>query len=336
MVAGRLQKLIFIMSEPLFAVCFAQHGMTVADDALLNLLRLLKERHYRFITPTPATHGRVLQRPDRQQARCLEDILGWSLPFEAGSIDPLIARYLRDANAVTEVNGLSRSLVRVSSLDNCLYLHSAFPTEGRDAAFFGPDSYRFADLITAELSDRALNSEKLIVDIGAGVGVGGIVAGRICPEAHVAMTEINPVALRFARLNVAAANVEATTLLTDRLEGVEGTIDLALANPPYIIDERRRLYRDGGGLHGGQVTIDMAGFILPRLADGGRLILYSGSAIIFGRDRIEARLRALAGEHGCQLRYRELDPDVFGEELERPAYADVDRIALIAAIFERS
>jgi len=27
--------------------------------------------------------------------------------------------------------------------------------------------------------------------------------------------------------------------------------------------------------------------------------------------------------------YRELDPDVFGEELERPAYARVERIAVI-------
>jgi hypothetical protein len=32
------------------------------------------------------------------------------------------------------------------------------------------------------------------------------------------------------------------------------------------------------------------------------------------------------------LRYRELDPDIFGEELEKQAYADVERIAAVAAI----
>ena len=79
----------------------------------------------------------------------------------------------------------------------------------------------------------------------------------------------------------------------------------------------------------------MVAFTLPRLARGGRLILYSGSAIICGQDAMKAHLNALANNHGCTLRYRELDPDVFGEELERPAYAEVDRIALIAAVFER-
>jgi hypothetical protein len=38
---------------------------------------------------------------------------------------------------------------------------------------------------------------------------------------------------------------------------------------------------------------------------------------------------------GLAMRYREIDPDVFGEELEMPAYRDVDRIALIAAIITR-
>ena len=39
---------------------------------------------------------------------------------------------------------------------------------------------------------------------------------------------------------------------------------------------------------------------------------------------------------GCSLDYRELDPDVFGEELDRPAYRDVDRIAVVAAIAVKS
>jgi hypothetical protein len=32
---------------------------------------------------------------------------------------------------------------------------------------------------------------------------------------------------------------------------------------------------------------------------------------------------------GARLEYVELDPDVFGEELERPAYASVERIAVV-------
>jgi hypothetical protein len=35
------------------------------------------------------------------------------------------------------------------------------------------------------------------------------------------------------------------------------------------------------------------------------------------------------------MRYREIDPDVFGEELDDPAYRDVDRIALVAVVLTR-
>jgi hypothetical protein len=33
--------------------------------------------------------------------------------------------------------------------------------------------------------------------------------------------------------------------------------------------------------------------------------------------------------------YRELDPDVFGEDLDEPAYAQVERIALVGAVIVR-
>ena len=43
-----------------------------------------------------------------------------------------------------------------------------------------------------------------------------------------------------------------------------------------------------------------------------------------------------ASDAGCTMAYREIDPDVFGEELERPAYRDVERIAAIGAVFRRA
>jgi hypothetical protein len=68
---------------------------------------------------------------------------------------------------------------------------------------------------------------------------------------------------------------------------------------------------------------------LPRLAPGGRLLLYTGIAIVRGVDEFLLDLKPALDDAGMEWRYQELDPDVFGEELERDVYRDVDRIAAV-------
>lgn len=305
------------------------------DAALLDLLGHLQASDYRFVTPTPATHARVVARPDRRVARDLRDLLGWSLPFARDTANPVVVALLEAADMLEAEAGLWRSRLRVSSLRGALYLHSAYPTAQNDAVFFGPDSCRFADLIAQELGLAPARADAHIVDIGTGAGVGAIVAAHARSGARITMTDINPKALRFAALNAAAAGVDAASLLGADLTGVDDPIDIALANPPYIIDDAGRDYRDGGAMHGGAVALDMARMAVARLAPGGRLILYTGSAIIDGADRLAAALGDVAQRAGCSMRYRELDPDIFGEELDAPAYADVERIAVVAAIISR-
>lgn len=304
-------------------------------SALLDLLRLLERRGYRFVTSTPASHARVLARSGREEARNVTCMLGWSLPFRDG-LDPEVEALLHAAGALERYDHRWRSTVRVSSLHDRLFLHSAYPTEPEDAVFFGPDSYRFADLIRAELIADPLNAGARMVDIGTGSGVGGVVAALATGEAQVTMTDINPAALRLARVNAAAAGITPSLVEGADLTAIDHPIDLATANPPYIVDDSERTYRHGGGMHGCQVALDMARMAVERLAPGGRLILYTGSAIVDGDDALRAALEMLAGGKGCTLRYRELDPDVFGEELSGPAYAEVDRIALVAAVITRA
>jgi hypothetical protein len=62
------------------------------------------------------------------------------------------------------------------------------------------------------------------------------------------------------------------------------------------------------------------------------MLLYTGSAIVAGRDGFRAALERSAAALGCTLRYAELDPDIFGELLEEPAYRDVERIAAVGAV----
>jgi methylase of polypeptide subunit release factors len=301
--------------------------------ALLDLLAELKRQGYCFVAPTPATHERVIGRRDRARRGNLRDIFGWNLAFEADALSVELTELLFRASLVEHLDrGLRRSRVRVSSLGGDLFVHSAFPTEAEDAVFFGPDSYRFAAFIAAELGPEP-GCPARVLDIGTGTGIGALRAARGWPGARLVGTDINPRALRFAAVNAAAAEVMLDLYETASLNSIGGKFDLILANPPYMIDESKRDYRDGGSMHGGGVSLEMARAALPRLAPGGRFLLYTGSAIVAGEDRLRAALVDCASSAGTGFAYREIDPDVFGEELVRPEYADVERIAVVGAVF---
>ncbi|MEJ7934838.1 class I SAM-dependent methyltransferase [Sphingobium sp. AN558] len=306
------------------------------SSALLSLLRYLYAIEYRFVTISPASHRRVLARRVGQPGHSLHDVLGWSMPFGPGTIDPQVESLLRNAGALDEAgSGMYRSRVRVSAVHHRLFLHSAYPTDAEDAVFLGPDSYRFADLVSRELARTPLAPAARIVDIGTGSGVGAIVAADMTPAAEVFMTDINSRALELAQVNAQAAGLAITAREGRNLDGFDGLVDLAIANPPYVIDPARRAYRDGGEQKGGQISLEMTRSALSALKPGGQCILYTGSAIVNGADLLKAALVDLAIELDCRLRYDELDPDVFGEELENPDYQDVDRIAVVAAIMTK-
>jgi methylase of polypeptide subunit release factors len=303
----------------------------------IALLEALQQRRYRFITPTPATHARVVAR--RRTARDLRDVLGWSLPFDRDAVEPEIVALLEAAEALDEQGGLLKSRLRVSSLDDDLFLHSAFPTTQQDSVFFGPDSYRFAAFLRQELP--RFGKRERIVDIGAGTGVGAITAMRVMLPAWdeglisptILFSDINPKALELAMANAFAAAIPGACLFRvgDGIPEVDGrAFDLVIANPPYIADPAHRAYRDGGAMHGGEVSLAWARAAAQRLERGGAFLLYTGSAIVDGRDDLKgALLDALAG---FEVSYREIDPDVFGEELDREDYADVERIAAVGLV----
>lgn len=296
------------------------------------LLATLEQRGYHFITPTPATHARVVAR--RDHARDLRDIFGWSLPFASDTIDAEIINLMRDADALDEQGAMLSSKVRASSLGEHLFLHSAYPTTANDAVFFGPDSYRFAAFLEAELPNLA--PRKHLVDFGTGSGVGAIVAARHADD--VTLLDINPAALQLARANALHAEISFRISGAQRwrfqqarsLSAVEGAIDCIIANPPYIADPAHRAYRDGGGMHGGEISLTWAREAAERLERGGAFLLYTGAAILNGEDRLKAALYEALD--GFDISYSELDPDVFGEELEREDYAGVERIAVVGLV----
>jgi methylase of polypeptide subunit release factors len=303
--------------------------MDAENLALTVLGKTLQARAYQFVAVTPATHCRVLDRAPPPVT--LESIFGWNRPFDRDSLDPEIFDLLEDAEALEGESGRYKSKVRFATIDDLIFAHSAFPTAEQDAVFFGPDTYRFVRLLRASLADIALDGPVRLIDIGSGSGAGGITAARLLGKrTEVLLGDINRKALAFSAVNAILNDVaSAKTVFSDVLGGIEGPADVIMANAPYLVDDDRRLYRHGGGELGISLTVRIAEEGLDRLKPGGRLILYSGTPIVGGADPLLEVLEPVLKLNASHFVYGEIDPDVFGEELDRQAYANADRIAAI-------
>lgn len=309
-----------------------QNGIELHRAGLLAILSKLDAIGYDFVAPTPATQARVLSRRHPPIARDLPDLLGWSLPAGPGTIAAELKADLLDAGVLAPSDDHAlRPCLRASRVDDCLFWHSAYPTDAHDAVFLGPDSHRFAQFAAANMPAHC----RTILDYGAGAGVGGIIAARRAAGARLVIADINPKALFLASINAEHAGVAHDTIRASRIAEIDAAFDLVVMHPPFMIDGGRRAYRDGGGLHGAQLSLDWTLAGAERLAPGGRLIMHTGAAIVGGCDV----LRAALGEHfpraGFAFEFRELDTDIFGDELEKPAYCEVDRIAAVGVIIER-
>lgn len=307
--------------------------------ALVELGAYLRAHHYDFTTVTPLTHQRVLRNRGDVPARDLRDAFGWNLPFAGTLLPAPLSQKLGSAKLLMGLqDGLQKSAVRYSSLSGGLYAHSGFPTLEEDAVFFGPDTYRFAALIESELALRPLGAASRVLDMGCGGGPGGIVAARTAPGIvdELVLADINPRALVLARANARLAQITCCTFAqSDLFQGVVGDFDLIVSNPPYLVDVDRRTYRHGGGDYGEGLSQRILEQSMAHLRPGGRLILYTGSAVVQGMDPFSEWAADRAARAACQFTRREIDPDVFGEELDRPEYAAVDRIAAIGLVVRK-
>lgn len=321
-----------------------------SDDvatALGLVLRHLAARNYRFTTPTPLTHQRVLAHRGLQMAANLRDVFGWNMPFKIATCDGMSRELLaamRGAGVLQTRGDVLQSRVRVASIGDDLFVHSAHPTTQDDAVFFGPDTYRFARFIQHGVAVNYLpvSLPIRILDVGCGSGAGGVVAARALTHLgplEVSMNDINPLALQYTAVNAAFANIAVKPALGNALRAVKGDFDLIISNPPYLEDAAKRAYRHGGAGLGRALSVRMGEEAIARLAPGGRLLLYTGVAVVGGVDAFLADMQPLLtdGKLGAQFdwSYAEIDPDVFGEELEQPAYRQVDRIAAVGLTVTR-
>lgn len=313
------------------------------SDLLASVLRHVSDSGYRFTTTTPLTHQRMLDHRGGEPGTTLRDVFGWNLPFLASAVPPELLDLMKRAGILVRCGAFLKSALRIASLDDLLFIHSAFPTTDQAAVFFGPDTYRFVRFVQSHLpaviSHANTDVPLRLLDIGCGSGAGGIAVARALRRAGLVvdatLNDINQIALDTSALNAQHAGVRVNLALGDALNSVTGDFDLIITNPPFLDDAQQRAYRHGGAGLGRALSVRFAANALARLAPGGRLLLYTGVAMLDGTDPFLAELAPLLAASGCDWRYEEIDPDIFGDELSRPIYAHVDRIAAVGLVATR-
>lgn len=297
-------------------------------DALLALGQALQQAGYQFTTVTPATHRRVNGRPGNAWAGDLRGVFGWSRPFKEETVPAEILALMRRAGVLAERGDKLCATVRASTIGARLYFHSAFPTREEDAVFFGPDTYRYVAALKRAMA--ALTPPRRAVDIGAGGGPGAIEVAAQFSDCETIAADINDRALALAGVNARlAGTTKVEARHSDLLRDLDGEFDLVLSNPPYILDPDKLRYRHGGEMRGAGLSLQIVDAALERMAPGGTLLLYTGIAIVDGHDAFRETIRPRLEAACASWSYEELDPDIFGGQLDCEGYEEVERIAAV-------
>ncbi|PRP73170.1 hypothetical protein PROFUN_03484 [Planoprotostelium fungivorum] len=335
----------------------------------------LKGEGYHFRTITPNSHARILDRLSTRLApEDPTERLRWFFGWNVG-VGSSIAKNWLKSSTLKKMQSSSnkwkverrsfkatqtfKSKIRFSTHGDLIWAHSSFPTTESDCIFFGPDTYRYfyflQKVVDVYLSSCPSEEFKLI-DIGAGSGAGGLfIAEEIrkkhaTARTHVTLTDINPRALQFCRAN-AAVNYRGEKIdyqISDILKQVNESFDLILSNPPYMVDledsksaaskeGQARMYRNGGGTLGIDLSLRIISEGAEKLKSGGLIALYTGIPILeMGIDPFLQAFTPLVSKGDMEvLKYEEIDPDVWGEELETRSYSNVERIAVMGLVLRK-
>jgi hypothetical protein len=159
-------------------------------------------------------------------------------------------------------------------------------------------------------------------------GVDGIVAARAANDAVLTIADINPKALFLASINAEAAGIR---LARSSVAPGPNRSTVRLGGDAFPIHDRCRssgLSRRWS-LFGASLSLDWTIKGAALLSPQARLIMHTGVSKVGGRDVLLEALRERLPVGETELAYRELDPDIFGDELEQPQYWDVERIAVV-------
>ncbi|UCC12269.1 MAG: peptide chain release factor N(5)-glutamine methyltransferase [candidate division WOR-3 bacterium] len=90
------------------------------------------------------------------------------------------------------------------------------------------------------IADEITEPPRCVLDIGTGSGVLAIALARRYPDSRITATDVSHTAIRCARKNIRTHRLESRIELVrcSLFDGLIGTFDLIVSNPPYIPSER--------------------------------------------------------------------------------------------------
>jgi ribosomal protein L3 glutamine methyltransferase len=96
-----------------------------------------------------------------------------------------------------------------------------------------------AELIQKQFEPLLPVAPRRILDLCTGSGCIGIACALAFPEAEVVLADISPEALAVAQINIAKFELgkRVSLVKADLFEGISGTFDLIVTNPPYVAAE---------------------------------------------------------------------------------------------------
>jgi release factor glutamine methyltransferase len=145
---------------------------------------------------------------------------------------------------------------------------------------------------TAEDKSKDAIAERIIriADVGTGSGAIAVTLAKELPGARITATDTSEAALAVARDNAEAHGVSerADFRHVSFLEGVEGSFDLIVSNPPYVAERDRASlptdvaqYEPAQALFAGEDGLDVIRALIARAAErllpGGALLMEIGA-----------------------------------------------------------
>ncbi len=148
--------------------------------------------------------------------------------------------------------GVSR-IITYCYKEICLTLHTS-------PNVFSPTKVDEGTKLLIQSIEGLVPEEGRVLDLGTGYGVIGIYLAKSNPSLTIYMSDVNPLALKLARINVRENGVESNThvVKSDFYEGLSGIIfDSVYTNPPIsagflsiqrIIEDTLKHLKKGGHL----------------------------------------------------------------------------------------